>query len=87
MRLPRRGFSNAATRVDHTPIQLADAIKRVKGDVISFETLQKVGMIHNGQNAKLVSGATAKVTRKLTVSVRVTASAKAAIEAAGGKVV
>jgi large subunit ribosomal protein L15 len=86
MRLPRRGFSNAATRVAYQPIQLADALKRVEGGVISVESLQAAGLIHNNQTPKLVAGEGVKVSKKFDVQVKVTASARAAIEAAGGKV-
>ena len=86
MRLPKRGFSNAATRVAYQAIQLDEALKRVKGDVISFDTLQAAGLIGNNQHPKLVAGTDVKVKRALDVQVKVTASVKAAVEAAGGKV-
>mgnify|MGYP000996613431 CR=1 FL=1 len=85
-RLPRRGFSNHATRVEYVPVPLARAAKRVQGDLISAETLLAAGLIREDQQAKLVAGAGVEVGRKLDVQVKVTASAKAAIEAAGGKV-
>lgn len=86
MRLPKRGFSNVATRVEYVAIQLTDALKRVKGDVISADTLQAAGLIGNNQLPKLVAGTDAKLKRKLDVQVKATASVKAAVEAAGGKV-
>lgn len=85
-RLPRRGFSNIATRVEYVPVPLATVLRRVKGTDISSETLIAAGLIHEGQLPKLVAGAGIAVGRKLNVAIKATASAKAAVEAAGGKV-
>jgi len=86
MRLPKRGFSNFVHRTDYVAIRLADAIKRVTGDAISAASLQAAGLISNGELAKLVSGAGVAPGRKFTVTVKATASARQAIEAAGGTV-
>jgi large subunit ribosomal protein L15 len=84
MRLPKRGFANTIGKVVYTPIPLALAIAKVKGDEITNEALHAAGLIGNGALAKLVSGADVKVKRKLTVKVKATASVKATVEAAGG---
>jgi large subunit ribosomal protein L15 len=86
MRLPKRGFSNAATKVVYVPVTLGTALKRVKGDIISQKTLADAGIVREGHLAKLVWGGAAKVTRKLDVQIPVTTSVKTAVEAAGGKV-
>jgi large subunit ribosomal protein L15 len=87
MRLPKRGFSNVVGKVVYTPVPLALAVAKIKGDEITNENLHAAGLIGNGALGKLVSGADVKVKRKLAVKVKATASAKAAIEAAGGALV
>lgn len=86
MRLPKRGFSNFATKVVYVPVQLAKAAELVKGDEITNDALIAAGLVPKGELGKLVAGKDVKVGRKLTVAVKATASARGAIEAAGGKV-
>lgn len=51
---------------------------------VTQEQLIKAGVIHKGQKAKLLGSA--KLSQALTVEVPVSASAKAAIESAGGTI-
>lgn len=84
-RMPRRGFSNARFRVRYATVKLAQALERVEGDVLSIETIIDAGLAHTGELIKLVAGVA--VSRPVTVRVHaVTASARQAIEAAGGTV-
>ncbi len=87
MRLPKRGFSNFAHKTVYVAVSLAEAVKRVKGDEITDQALIDARLMPTGALGKLVSGADVKLKRKLTVKVRATASARAAIEAAGGSIV
>ncbi|MBA3683722.1 MAG: 50S ribosomal protein L15 [Planctomycetes bacterium] len=89
MRLPKRGFTNFAHKTVYVAVQLAEAVKRVKGDEITDQALIDAKLMPTGAIAKLVSGADVKLKlkRKLTVKVKATGSARAAIEAAGGSIV
>lgn len=87
MRLPKRGFSNFVSQEIYVPIPVAIATAKVKGDEITNESLQAAGLLHKGHQAKLTAGTDVKVKKKFTVKVKATASAKAAIEAAGGTLV
>lgn len=86
MRLPKRGFSNFATKVVYVPVKLDIALARVSGAELTNDAIVAAGLIPKGTLAKLTGGKDIKADRKITASVRATASAKAAIEAAGGKV-
>jgi len=86
MRLPKRGFSNFATKVVYVPVKLDIALARVSGTELTNDAIVAAGLIPKGTLAKLTGGKDIKADRKITASVRATASAKAAIEAAGGKV-
>jgi large subunit ribosomal protein L15 len=87
MRLPKRGFTNFAHKTVYVAVPLAEAAKRVKGDEITNQALIDAKLMPTGAIAKLVSGGDVKLKRKLTVTVKATASARAAIEAAGGSIV
>ena len=91
MRLPKRGFTNFEHRVSYAPISIAKALERIEGNEITIAALVESGLARQGQRVKLVGAKTAGaavVGRKVTVTVnRVSAPAKAAIEAAGGTVV
>lgn len=83
-RIPKRGFTNPF-REEAQLVRLNDLVK-VQGDEVSVESLLAAGLIRVGQGApKLL--ANGEVSRALTVKgVRVSAGAKAKIEAAGGRV-
>ena len=86
MRLPKRGFSNFANQVVYVPVKLEIALARIPSGDLTNDAIVAAGLIPKGARAKLTGGKDVKAGRKVTVSVRATASAKAAIEAAGGKV-
>ena len=87
MRLPKLpGFRNR-NRVEYTPVNVSrlDA-KFADGDVVTNETLIEKGIIKKAYELVKVLG-DGELTKKLTVQVdKVTPSAQAKIEAAGGKV-
>jgi large subunit ribosomal protein L15 len=83
-RLPKFGFTS---RVGRTTAQVRlGELNNVDGDVVDIDTLKKANLInHNMLRARVFLAG--EVTRALTVKgLAVTAGAKAAIEAAGGKV-
>ncbi len=83
-RLPKVGFSSRKGRVT-AEVRLAE-LARVEGDAVDLDTLKGAGVL--GQNiryAKIILSGT--IDRAVTVrGVGVTRGARAAIEAAGGKV-
>lgn len=83
-RIPKRGFNNPA-RVEAQVVRLNDLTK-LPGDEVTSETLAAVGLIRTGHGpAKLLSNG--EVARAFTVrGVKVSAAAKAKIEAAGGRI-
>ncbi|MDP2544393.1 50S ribosomal protein L15 [Photobacterium damselae subsp. piscicida] len=83
-RLPKFGFTSRKGLVS-AEIRLAELAK-VEGDVVSLETLKAANLISaNIQFAKVVLSG--EINRAVTVKgLRVTKGAKAAIEAAGGKI-
>lgn len=87
MRLPKLpGFRNI-NRVEYAPVNVSrlDAIF-ADGDVVDTEALVAKGVIKKAYELVKVLG-DGEITKKLTVKVdKVSASAKAKIEAAGGKV-
>jgi len=86
MRLPKRGFSNAGHRNVYQAVTLSRALQRVDGKTITLETLIKAGLANGDESIKLIGKA--EIKGKYTVSVnRVSASVRAAIEAAGGSAV
>jgi large subunit ribosomal protein L15 len=83
-RLPKIGFrSRKARRQDE--IRLSE-LKHVQGDTVDLISLREAGLIdHVVSDVKIINSGT--VERALTLrGVRVTAGARAAIEAAGGSV-
>jgi large subunit ribosomal protein L15 len=87
MRLPKLpGFRNI-NRVEYAPVNVArlEALF-ADGDVVNGETLVEKGVIKSALTPVKVLG-DGELTKKLTVKVdKVSASAQAKIEAAGGKV-
>ncbi len=83
-RLPKYGFTSRIGRVTEE-IRLGE-LNNVEGEVVDLEALKKANLIReNTLRAKVfLSG---EITKAVTVKgLRVTKGAKAAIEAAGGKV-
>ena len=81
-RLPKRGFTNIF-RKEYAIVSL-DQLNKLEGDV-TIEVLVAAGMVKTVAAVKVL--ANGEVTRPLTVTVdKISASAKAKIEAAGGKV-
>jgi len=91
MRLPKRGFSNFAHKVEFQAVDLFRAIEAIPGKEITVEALVAAGLARKGAVLKLTAGrlpgSDKKITRKLSVSVhRATAPVRALVEAAGGTV-
>ena len=84
IRLPKFGFYSRKGAVT-TEVRLHE-IATVEGDVVDLNTLKQAGVITKGmQFAKIVLSG--KIERAVTVrGVSVTKGARAAIEAAGGKI-
>ena len=87
-RIAMRGFSNYPFKKEYTIFNLIDLeAKFADGEAVNGETLADKGMIKNSKVPVKVLG-NGEITKKLTVSVeKISASAKAKIEKAGGKVV
>ena len=83
-RLPKRGFASSKARFN-AEVRLYH-IAAMDADVIDIETLKKAGVIrHDTSKVKVIK--TGDVGRAVTIKgLAVTKGAKAAIEAAGGKV-
>ena len=85
-RLPKRGFNNARFRVETLGVNVADLEKRFEaGAEITVESLKAAGFSDNKRPKVKILG-TGEVTKKFTVKVPCSASAKAKIEKAGGTV-
>jgi len=87
-RIARRGFSNYPFKTGYTPINLSTLEKRFEsGATVSYETLVEAGVISASEKLVKIL-ANGEITKKLTVAgLKVSASARAKIEAAGGSVV
>jgi large subunit ribosomal protein L15 len=83
-RLPKRGFASSTARFN-AEVRLYH-IAAMEADVIDIEALKKAGVIkHDVNKVKVIN--TGEVGRAVTLKgLAVTKGAKAAIEAAGGKV-
>ena len=84
-RLPKRGFNNAQFRVENQIVRLGD-LELLGLDEITTDVLVAAGMAHASKGPiKLLSNG--DVTKAITVrGLKVSAGAKAKIEAAGGRV-
>ena len=84
-RIPKRGFNNIFAK-DIVAINLSTLNRKFNdGDTVDFEALKAAGVVKNGFDGVKVLG-NGKIEKKLTVKVTAfSESAKAAIEAAGGK--
>lgn len=84
-RLPKRGFKNI-NRVEYVPFnldRLQAIVDKYNVSKIDFETLRELGLIQKTDKVKVLG--TGELTAKLDVTVHAySASAKAALEAAGG---
>ncbi|MBE6688180.1 MAG: 50S ribosomal protein L15 [Ruminococcaceae bacterium] len=84
-RLPKRGFDNSRFATKYAIINIGDLNVFEDGAVISIVNLVENGMISKVFDGLKVLG-DGEITKKLTVQAKIfSASAKAKIEAAGGK--
>ena len=85
-RLPKRGFNNTQFRTENQEVRLGDLDKLAEGAEVTTEALLEAGLIRaNKGPAKLLSNG--EVSRAVTVrGLKVSAGARAKIEAAGGRV-
>jgi large subunit ribosomal protein L15 len=83
-RLPKFGFTSRKSLVS-AEVRLNE-IAKVEGDVVTLDTLKKAGLLVNTvKSAKVVLSG--EISRSVTVQgLGVTKGARAAIEAAGGKI-
>ena len=85
-RLPKRGFNNAAFNAKALAINVSVLEKKFEaGAEITVETLAAAGLTDNKKPLVKILG-TGELTKKFTVKVPCSASAKAKIEKAGGTV-
>ncbi|MCR4789854.1 MAG: 50S ribosomal protein L15 [Treponemataceae bacterium] len=86
-RIAIRGFSNYPFKKEYAIFNLSDLeAKYADGETVNVETLAQKGMLKKANLSVKVLG-NGDITKKLTVDVdKVSASAKAKIEKAGGKV-
>ena len=83
-RMPKRGFNNTAFTVRYIPVNLKSLNQFADGATVDEAALRKTGTA-NGKVTLIKILGTGEVTKKLTVSAHAfSASAKAAIEKAGG---
>ncbi len=84
-RMPKRGFTNF-TRREYAVVNIAALEKFDDGATVTPEILKEAGLVKKEYDGVKVLG-NGTLTKKLTVKCdKVSASAKAAIEKAGGKV-
>lgn len=85
-KLPRRGFNNFNFRTTYQTVNVED-LDRVEGDLVNRETLVAAGLVRDNDEGVKVLG-DGEVSKAFTVDVdKISGSAKAKIEAAGGKIV
>ena len=84
MRLPKFGFNSAKARTT-AEVTLSE-IAKVDGDVVDMQTLEKANMVQGAmKRAKVILSGS--IDRPLTLKgIKATKGARAAIEAAGGKI-
>lgn len=87
-RLPRRGFSNAVFKIEYVVINLNRLDEFYSnGETVSYETLVAKNLIKASEAAVKILGQ-GELSKKLKVEgLKLSASARAAIEKAGGTVV
>ena len=80
----KRGFSNSRFRIEYEPVNVSQLNKLPAGSTVTSESLREAGIVKSRLLPVKVLG-DGELTVKLTVDVdKVSASAKAKIEAAGG---
>ena len=85
-KLPRRGFNNYNFRTSYQVVNLAE-LSKVEGDLVNRSVLIEAGLVRDNKQGIKVLG-DGNVEKAFTVEAdKVSASARAKIEAAGGKVV
>ena len=85
-RIPKRGFNNAAFNAKALGVNVSTLEKKFEaGAEITVEALAKAGLSDNKRPKIKILGV-GELTKKVTVKVPCSASAKAKIEAAGGSV-
>ena len=85
-RIPKRGFNNAAFNAKALGVNVSTIEKKFEaGAEITVEALAKAGLSDNKRPKIKILGV-GELTKKFTVKVPCSASAKAKIEAAGGSV-
>ena len=87
-RVARKGFSNYPFKIEYKTVNLRELENKFKdGETVNVETLKERGFL-KGKNKRVKILGEGDITRKLTVDVdKVSASAQAKIEAAGGQIV
>ena len=86
-RVPKRGFNNAQFRVSYAVVNLTDLEAFDAGTEINEELLRAAGLVR-GQKDGVKILARGEVTKSFTITAdRVSATAKAKIEKAGGSVI
>ena len=87
-RLPRRGFNNANFKISYAVLNVSDLENRFEaGAEINEEALRGAGLVKGQQWAGAKILGDGELTKSFTVSgVKMSASAKAKIEAAGGSI-
>lgn len=88
-RLPKlRGFNNKSRRAKPIALNLKSLEKAVDGTIVNLETIRAKGVMHvaRGREVKILGSGT--ITKPFVIqNLKVSASARKAIEAAGGTVV
>ena len=84
-KLPQRGFSQARLRQPWSIVNLSD-LEKISGDVVNADSLKAAGLVRqNSKRIKLLGDG--EINKSFTVDVDlISFSAKAKIEAAGGKI-
>ena len=85
-RIARRGFSNSVFRAEYTVINLEALVQFEAGATVSAQTLAERGIISNASETVKILGDGEIATRLEVRVARVSGSARAKIEAAGGSV-
>tara|TARA_R110002096_G_scaffold4501_6_gene21076 strand:- start:12766 stop:13245 length:480 start_codon:yes stop_codon:yes gene_type:complete len=84
-RLPKKGFNNTQFKTSYAVVNV-DRLETIEGDVINEATLREAGIVKGVWDGVKILGS-GELTKKVTVEVdKVSATAKAKIEAAGGSV-
>ena len=84
-RLPKFGFTSRKSLVS-AEVRLSE-LNKVEGEVVDLLSLKAAGVINNSiENVKVMLSGEIKKAVSVSASIRVSKGAKAAIEAAGGKV-